>query len=181
MHFLANTQKQRSCPFASMAAWLAFWFAFSGFSVSFLDAVLMQTRVKSAAYDELYADAKHAYGLEKWTEAAELFEKAIADYKHEKSVKIFCRSRCRDRYRAFSSSNLSNDLELDYYRYTIYSHKCSQQCREKYLGRRTKVSALVREDFESRKTYGYLQFAYYKVGEFNSARERSVLTGLTMI
>lgn len=150
-----------------MAAWLAFWLAINGLSASFLHADLLRKpdiiRVKSAAYDELYADARYAYSLEKWNEAIELFEKAIADYKHEKEVKIHCRSQCRDRYRASSSHNVIRDLELDYYRYSIYSHKCSQQCREKYLGKRTKVSAAVKRDFESRMTYGYLQFAYYKV------------------
>lgn len=151
-----------------MATWLAFWCLLVSFSASFLDADLLQrpdiARLKSAAYDELYADARHAYSLEKWSEAVSLFEKAIADYKHEKDVKIHCRTHCRDKYRASFSRNSINDLELDYYRYTIYSHKCSQQCREKYLGKRAKVSAGVKEDFESRKTYGYLQFAYYKVG-----------------
>ena len=157
-----------------MATRLAFWFILSVFCAPFLYANLLQkpqiTRVESAAYDELYTDAKHAYSLEKWNEAVELFEKAIADYKHEKEVKIHCRSRCRDKYRASSSHNLISDPELDYYRYTIYSHKCSQQCREKYLGKRSKVSAAVKSDFESRLTYGYLQFAYYKVGVVNVKR-----------
>lgn len=163
---------QKSISSATMAAWLAFWFLFSGFSASLLFADSFQrpdiTRVKSAAYDELYADARYAYSGEKWNEAIELFEKAIADYKQEKDVKIHCRSHCRDRYRTSASHNLISDLEMDYYRYTIYSHKCSQQCREKYLGKRTKVSAAVKKDFESRMTYGYLQFAYYKVGELSA-------------
>ena len=146
-----------------MAAWFSFWFVLSGFSVTFLAGDKLH-RLKSAAYDELYSDARHVYSNEKWNEAVDLFEKAIADYNHEKEVKIHCRSRCRDRFRASSSHNLISDFELDYYRYTIYSHKCSQQCREKYLGKRTKVSAAVKNDFESRKTYAYLQFAYYKVG-----------------
>ncbi|XP_015765326.1 PREDICTED: prolyl 3-hydroxylase 2-like [Acropora digitifera] len=152
-----------------MVSLLAFWCLLGGFCVSVLDAGSSQrphiSRVKSAAYDELYADAKHAYNLEKWGEAVSLFEKAIADYKQEKDVKIHCRRNCRDKYRASSSSlNFMKDLELDYYRYTIYSHKCSQQCREKYLGKRTKVSLTVKKDFESRMTYAYLQFAYHKVG-----------------
>ena len=156
-----------------MAVWVMVWFIFSGFSSTFLHADLLH-RVKSAAYDELYADAKHAYSLEKWNEAVKLFEKAIADYNHEKEVKIHCRSRCRDRYRTSSSHNLISDLELNYYRYTIYSHKCSQQCREKYLGKRTRVSAAVKEDFESRNTYGYLQFAYFKVSNLVSDKVRFV-------
>ena len=151
------------CSCERMAAWFSFWFVLSGFSVTFLAGDKLH-RLKSAAYDELYSDARHVYSNEKWNEAVDLFEKAIADYNHEKEVKIHCRSRCRDRFRASSSHNLISDFELDYYRYTIYSHKCSQQCREKYLGKRTKVSAAVKNDFESRKTYAYLQFAYYKVG-----------------
>ena len=66
-------------------------------------------------------------------------------------MKIHCRSLCRDRFRFSSSHNLISDFELDRdpYRYTIYSHKCSQRCREKYLGKRTKASAAVKIDFES--------------------------------
>lgn len=150
-----------------MAARLVFWIILIEFSVTFLCADVLDrlhvTRVKSAAYDELFADGVRAYSAEKWSEAVELFEKAIADYRHEKEVKLHCRLHCRDRFRASSSHNLISDLELDYYRYTIYSHKCAQQCREKYLGKRTKVSAAVRSDFESRVPYGYIQFAYYKV------------------
>ena len=150
-------------------SWLGLWCSFVSFSAFLPHAELLKrpdiTRVKSVAYDELYAEAKYAYSLEKWSEAVSLFEKAIADYKHERDVKIHCRSHCRDKYRASFSFNSINDLELDYYRYSIYSHKCSQQCGEKYLGKRTKVSAGVKEDFESRMTYGYLQFAYYKVRE----------------
>lgn len=150
-----------------MSPRLIFWLTLAGFSVSFLCADVQDrpnvVRVKSAAYDELFADGIQAYRAEKWSEAVELFEKAIADYRNEKEVKIHCRLRCRERYRASSSHNVISDLELDYYRYTIYSHKCSQQCREKYLGKRTKVSAKVRRDFETRLTYGYLQFSYYKV------------------
>ncbi|XP_078367038.1 prolyl 3-hydroxylase 1-like isoform X2 [Oculina patagonica] len=151
-----------------MASKVVFWLILSEFSLSFLCADLLDrlnvTRVKSAAYDELFADGVRAYNAEKWSEAIELLEKAIADFKHEKEVKLHCRLRCRDRYKASSSHNLNSDLELDYYRYTIYSHKCAQQCREKYLGKRTKVSAAVRSDFELRVPYGYLQFAYYKAG-----------------
>ena len=153
-----------------MAERLIFWLTLSGFVSSILCADFLDrlniTVLKSTAYDELYADGRRAYSAEKWSEAVELFEKAIADYRNEKQVKIHCRLRCRDRYKASSSHNVISDLELDYYRHTIYSHKCSQQCREKYLGKRTKVSAAVRSDFETRISYGYLQFSYYKVREF---------------
>lgn len=169
MHFF--TEEQQSGLREMMASRVVFWLILSEFSLSFLCADLLDrlnvTRVKSAAYDELFADGVQAYSAEQWSEAIELLEKAIADYKHEKEVKLHCRFRCRDRYKASSSHNLISDLELDYYRYTIYSHKCTQQCREKYLGKRTKVSAAVRSDFELRVPYGYLQFAYYKVSLYD--------------
>lgn len=152
-----------------MAVTLIFWLTLGGFSVTFLGADFLDrlnvTRVKSPAYDELFADGVRAYGAEKWSEAVELLEKAIADYNHEMEVKLHCRLHCRDKYRA-SARNVISDLELEYYRYTIYSHKCAQKCREKYLGKRTKVSAAVRSDFEIRVPYAYLQFAYYKVSLF---------------
>jgi len=168
--FTVNDSKakaDRSCEGTGMSGRLIFWLTLGGFSVSFLSADFLDrlnvTRVKSAAYDELFADGVRAYSSEKWSEAVELLEKAIADYNHEREVKLHCRLHCRDRYKASSAYNVISDLELDYYRYTIYSHKCTQQCREKYLGKRTKVSAAVRSDFEIRVPYGYLQFAYYKV------------------
>ena len=119
--------------------------------------------LKSPAYDELYADGITAYSNEQWDNAVSFFEKAIADYRHEKEVKLHCRLHCRDKYRAAASYKSTADLELDYYRYTIFTHKCSQRCKEKFLGRRTVVSARVRQEFETRLTYGYLQFAYFKV------------------
>lgn len=163
----SKAKADRSCEGTGMSGRLIFWLTLGGFSVSFLSADFLDrlnvTRVKSAAYDELFADGVRAYSSEKWSEAVELLEKAIADYNHEREVKLHCRLHCRDRYKASSAYNVISDLELDYYRYTIYSHKCTQQCREKYLGKRTKVSAAVRSDFEIRVPYGYLQFAYYKV------------------
>lgn len=153
-----------------MAARLLFWLSLCGLTASNLRADLLGrlniTALKSTAYDELFADGQRAYRDEKWNEAIELLEKAIADYRNEKQVKIHCRLRCRERFQASSSHNTISDLELNYYRYTIYSHKCSQQCREKYLGKRTKVSVAIRDNFEKRLPYGYLQFAYYKVSEF---------------
>ncbi|XP_058946466.2 prolyl 3-hydroxylase 1 isoform X1 [Pocillopora verrucosa] len=151
-----------------MAARLLFWLSLCGLKASNLRADLLGrlniTALKSTAYDELFADGQRAYRDEKWNEAIELLEKAIADYRNEKQVKIHCRLRCRERFQASSSHNTISDLELNYYRYTIYSHKCSQQCREKYLGKRTKVSVAIRDNFEKRLPYGYLQFAYYKAG-----------------
>ena len=171
VHFTERHVQQRiadpSCRRIGMTGRLIFWLTLGGISVSFLGADFLDrlnvTRVKSAAYDELFADGVRAYSAEKWSEAVELLEKAIADYNHELEVKLHCRLHCRDRYRASSARNVISDLELDYYRYTIYSHKCAQKCKEKYLGKRTKVSAAVRSDFEIRVPYGYLQFAYYKV------------------
>ena len=174
VHFFTEQQRSRaqrrraSVSYRkTMAVRLIFWLIMSEFLLPFSCANVLDrlnvTRVKSTAYDELFADGVRAYSDEKWSEAVELFEKAIADYKHEKEVKLHCRLRCRDRYKASSSHNVISDLELNYYRYTIYSHKCAQKCREKYLGKRSKVSAAVRRDFELRVPYGYLQFAYYKV------------------
>ena len=123
----------------------------------------LNTTLRSAAYDELYNDAQEAYTAQKWEEATKYFEQAISDHRQETSVRMHCRLQCRDKFKATTSQNFITDLELDYFRYTIYSHKCTQRCTQKYLGKRLPVSKKIQATFEERQPYAYLQFTYFKV------------------
>lgn len=126
------------------------------------------TRVKTAQYDELYTDATYAYNLKDFCTSAKKFDQALADYKHENKVKIHCREKC---YKKFQESLgqrhiqfLLEDIEVEYFRLTVYSRRCTQRCVHKYLGQRSHVTKRIKTEFETRRLYQFLHFAYYKVG-----------------
>ncbi|XP_032242819.2 prolyl 3-hydroxylase 2 isoform X2 [Nematostella vectensis] len=127
------------------------------------------TRTKTAQYDELYNDGLYAYNLKNYSAAVKYFEQAIADYRQQNEVKLHCRSTCAEKFRkSLGFRNVGavlKDIELEYFRFTIFSRKCTQVCREKYLGKRAAVSPRVDEDFKFRRAYSYLHFAYYKTGQ----------------
>lgn len=125
------------------------------------------TRVKTAQYDELYTDATYAYNLKNYCTSMKKFELALADYKHDNKVKTHCREKC---YKKFQDSLgqrhiqfLLEDIELEYFRLTVYSRRCTQKCFQKFLGQRSHVSQRIKDEFESKRLYQFLHFAYYKV------------------
>ncbi|KAK3713150.1 hypothetical protein QZH41_010042 [Actinostola sp. cb2023] len=124
---------------------------------------------KTPQYDELYTDATYAYNLKDYCKAMKSYEQALADYKHQNNVKLHCRQKC---YMKFQDSLgqrhvqfLLADIELEYFRLTIYSRRCTQKCVQKYLGKRSHVSQIISDEFETRRVYQFLQFAYYKCGK----------------
>lgn len=125
------------------------------------------TQVKTAQYDELYADAIYAYNLKDFCKSMKKFDQAIADYKHQKNVKLYCREKCYKKFQESLSQRhvqfLLADIELEYFRLTIYSRRCSQLCAYKYLGQRSHVSKLIENEFVTKRLYKFLHFAYYKV------------------
>jgi len=131
------------------------------------------TQVKTPQYDELYTDATYAYNLKDYCGSMKKFEQALADYKHENKVKIHCREKC---YKKFQDSLgqrhiqfLLEDIELEYFRLTVYSRRCSQKCIQKYLGQRSQVSQRITNEFETKRLYQFLHFAYYKVNTISNA------------
>lgn len=140
-------------------------FAFLAFALSCarsedLFESLNFTSRSAVGFDELYNDALNAYKNEDWKNAVKFFQQAIADYRHEQDVNVHCRVTCRD---IFSSQTKIKDLELQYFKFSIYNRECVRRCVEKYRGKRSFISKYVREAFEVFQPYGYLQLAYYKV------------------
>ena len=117
----------------------------------------------TATYDEIFNDGLNAYNDEKWTDAVKLFEQSLADFKHEKSVHMQCRIRCKDEHEESESDRGIKNLEVRFMSYSIKMRLCFEACTKKYLGKRSRVSRQIRDTFESRLPYGYLQLAYYKV------------------
>ncbi len=118
----------------------------------------------AAAFDELYTDAVDYYTNESWAEAIRLFQLALADYRHETEVKSNCLLRCREK--ADKSDVLRNGLydggSLMLY-YAIRVRRCCDLCQENFLGRRSPVAQFIRDAFEKREPYNYLQFCFFKV------------------
>ena len=135
------------------------FFVNSVVSKDFLDSLNI-TSPNSVGFDELYNDGLYAYGAKDWSKAVKLFEQALADFRHEQDVNVHCRLECRN---SFRSKTKIKDLELQYFKFTIYNRECVRRCVEKYRGKRSFISRRVRKIFEAFQPYGYLQFAYFKV------------------
>ena len=120
-------------------------------------------------YDELYTNALNAYDKDDHLMAATYLERAIADYHHTNEVKAQCKMQCDLKFKKIQTlySNYFTG-ELNYLHYFIKLKSCSELCAEKFLGRRQAVAGEVRDLFEKREPYNYLQYSYYKVSQFNS-------------
>ncbi|XP_031575108.1 prolyl 3-hydroxylase 2-like isoform X2 [Actinia tenebrosa] len=148
---------------------------FSSFLSFYVNADFLEnlTLKETIQYDELYSDGLFAYNLKDFCNASKKFEQALSDYKYQDNVKLHCRDKCYKKFQeSLANRNIHTvleDLELEYFRLTIYSRRCTQKCNEKYLGRRSHVSAQIERDFENRKLYSFLHFSYYKCGQLIKA------------
>jgi hypothetical protein len=135
-------------------------------SADFLDKLNI-TLKETIQYDELYSDALYSYNMKDFCGAMKKFEQALSDFKFQNNVKLHCRDKCTKKFNeSLGQRNVHavlDDIELEYFRFTIYSRRCSQKCCEKYIGRRSQVSSMIENDFEKRKIYSFLQYSYYKV------------------
>uniref|UniRef100_A0A7M5XK60 Leprecan-like alpha-helical domain-containing protein n=2 Tax=Clytia hemisphaerica TaxID=252671 RepID=A0A7M5XK60_9CNID len=122
------------------------------------------------AYDELYQSGRTSYDNDNHLEAVSFFEKAIADYRHEQEVKGQCWLRCQDSIKDTQSvySTLI-DGQLNFLHYVIKTRSCFQLCKEKFLGRRGRIAKYVKELFENKEPYSFLQYSLYKIGEVSKA------------
>eukprot|EP00794_Sanderia_malayensis_P016782 gene16782-18477_t len=123
-----------------------------------------------AAFDELYTDAVEHYTNESWTEAIKYFNLALADYRHESEVRANCLLRCREK--TDKSDIMNNGLydggSLMLY-YAIRVKRCCDLCQETFLGRRSAVAQFIRNAFEKKEPYDYLQFSYFKIKRYQDA------------
>lgn len=122
-----------------------------------------------ATFDELYNDGIRLYSDEKWSESVRSFSLALADYRHEKEVRSNCVIHCRekvDKSNVLKSSSYDGSSLVLYY--VIRVRRCADLCQEKFMGRRAPIAKFVRDAFEKREPYNYLQFAYFKVNSLSS-------------
>ena len=121
----------------------------------------------AAAFDELYTDGIDSYTSESWKEAVRSFQLALADYRHESDVRANCLLQCQEQ--ADNSDVLRNGHydggSLVLY-YAIRVRRCCDLCQERYLGRRSPVAQYIRDAFDKKEPYNYLQFCYFKVPKF---------------
>lgn len=121
------------------------------------------------AFDELYQSARTAYDNDNHLEAVSFFEKAIADYRHELEVKGQCWMRCHDSIKPTQQvySQLL-DGQLNFLHFVIKTRSCFQLCKEKFLGRRSRIAKSLREQFDDKEPYSFLQYSLYKVSNFKA-------------
>jgi len=121
-------------------------------------------------YDELYNDGILQYNKDNHRLAVEYFEKAIADYRHDREVKAQCWLKCETKYKKQPTKHLFSG-QLSYLQFFIKMKSCSDRCKEVFLGLRGPVAREMKDIFEDRQPYSYIQFSYYKIGEFKKALE----------
>ena len=116
-------------------------------------------------YDELYNDGLTAYSKDDHQNAVYYFEKAISDYRHELDVKAECWIKCQEKFKYNLLSYKTNlfDGQLEYLHYFVKMKACTEQCQKKFLGVRGPVARYMKELFERREPYNYIQYSYYKV------------------
>ena len=117
-----------------------------------------------ATFDELFNDGIELYSKGSWRDAIRSLELSLADFRHEGEVRANCLLKCREDID--KSKLLKSDLydggSLVLY-YSIRVKRCCDRCKERFMGRRAPVARIIRQAFEEREPYNYLQFAYYKV------------------
>ena len=115
-------------------------------------------------FDELFQTGRTAYDNDNHLEAVSHFEKAIADYRHEAEVKGQCWMRCHESIKPTQQiySQLI-DGQLNFLHFVIKTRSCYQLCKEKFLGRRSRIAKYIREQFENKEPYSFLQYSLFKV------------------
>ena len=139
-------------------------FSFGNITQASIENIDLNYTQPAATFDELYEDGIRLYSNESWVMAIRSFMLAIADHRQEAEVRANCIIQCREK--VDKSDVLRNGLydggSLVLY-YVIRVRRCADLCQEKYLGRRGPIAKYVRDAFERRQPYNYMQFAFYKV------------------
>ena len=139
-------------------------FSFGDITQASIENIDLNYTQPAATFDELYNDGIRLYSNESWGKAIRSFMLAIADHRQEAEVRANCIIQCREK--VDKSDVLRNGLydggSLVLY-YVIRVRRCADLCQEKFLGRRGPIAKFVRDAFERREPYNYMQFAFYKV------------------
>lgn len=138
--------------------------SFGDISQASIENIDLNYTQPAATFDELYSDGIRLYSNESWGTAIRSFMLAIADHRQEAEVGANCIIQCREK--VDKSDVLRNTLydggSLILY-YVIRVRRCADLCQEKFLGRRGPIAKYVRDAFERREPYNYIQYAFYKV------------------
>ncbi|XP_065186278.1 prolyl 3-hydroxylase 2-like isoform X1 [Sycon ciliatum] len=133
-------------------------------------AKLTDTRYEvKSTYDELYEDGKLAYSKQEWTKVVEVLEKALTDYKAERSGMALCYGECKTDKSTPLLGDTSSEQEV--IRHLAAQAVCVEACKRRRMGLRGPVSKTVREQFNAAYPFHYLQYAYFQLGNITKAAE----------
>ncbi|KAJ7316987.1 hypothetical protein JRQ81_003149 [Phrynocephalus forsythii] len=142
-------------------------------------------------YDSLYADGRRAYFAQDWARAAELLQRSLHSYAGLREARRACQRGCRGEAGfaagarpweeregeegggggSFSSSS-SSSSSFFFERRLLQRAECLEECLGRRLGgqpTRHRVSRAVRQEFEEREPYNYLQVAFFKLKKLDEA------------
>ncbi|XP_065051385.1 prolyl 3-hydroxylase 2-like isoform X2 [Rhopilema esculentum] len=124
----------------------------------------------AATFDELYSDAVQLYSNESWTAAIRSLQLALADYRHEREVRANCNINCKekvDKSEILRRGKFDGGILVLYY--VIRVRRCADLCQEKFMGRRAPIAKYIRDAFDKREPYNYLQYSYFKLKDYKNA------------
>ncbi|CAK8690499.1 unnamed protein product [Clavelina lepadiformis] len=124
-------------------------------------AVLVAVDSDIQTFDQLYANGIDAYWNEDWKDCIHYFEKSIKSYRFMQDSIKNCSKQC--------SSETNSKNILDSYHHFIVKAACLEKCEKEKFGDSRKflrISKELHESFKQKRLYIYLQFAYFRNGDF---------------
>jgi len=123
-------------------------------------------------YEELYRRGREAYLENNFEDCVKLIEASLRDYKEYNKLVNQCRLKCKKRVASYKPAVVQAVQEYKHYEGLIRETLCLINCkRGKINPNRSEqiIDAKLVEDFESLKTYDYLQLCYFQTKKFQEA------------
>ncbi|XP_060124696.1 prolyl 3-hydroxylase 3 [Zootoca vivipara] len=125
-----------------------------------------------APYDALYADGVRAYFAQDWPRAAELLQRCLHSYSRLQGVRRECQGECQSQAGFAAGRPPSRPWETGFFDRVLQRAECLDECLGRRLGGQPslhRASAQIRQDFEEREPYNYLQIAFFKLKKLDEA------------
>ncbi|XP_042238725.1 prolyl 3-hydroxylase 1-like isoform X2 [Homarus americanus] len=124
-------------------------------------------------YDFLYKEGVSAYLAEEWEKCIRYFELSLADWHWWKDNVARCRRTCSKE--SAKSELFSEKLSEDerFYERAVRNTLCVVNCKKSAFGSRMDriIEGVMKENFELRKPYDYLQLCYFKMDKLKEAAD----------
>ena len=132
-------------------------------------------------FGQLYSTAQKAYLDNEWTNCVKYMKLAIQGYRAHRDIVVKCRRECRKMASASAEEDKAifvGDPELEFFERITKDALCLMDCKKRKtagkLARGDEIEKTVIYNFETKKTYDYLQLCYYQVRGARQTKLRKV-------